>query len=60
MESFYASLIGEIVEERDLLTRAVARADVFHYVEGFYNRRRLHSAIGYITPEQKAMLVAHA
>lgn len=60
MESFYATLKGELVEERDYLTRAEARADVFQYVEGFYNRRRLHSAIGYITPEQKAMLVAHA
>lgn len=60
MESFYATLKGELVEERDYLTRAEARADVFQYVEGFYNRRRLHSALGYMTPEQKAMLVARA
>ena len=60
MESFYATPKGELVEERDYLTRTEARADVFQYVEGFYKRRRLHSAIGYMTPEQKAMLVAHA
>jgi putative transposase len=53
MESFYATLKGELVEERDYLTRDEARADVFQYVEGFYNRRRLHSGIGYLTPEQK-------
>ena len=53
MESFFATLKGELVEERDYLTRDEARADVFQYVEGFYNRRRLHSGLGYLTPEQK-------
>ena len=37
MESFFATLKGELVEERDYLTRDEARADVFGYVEGFYN-----------------------
>lgn len=60
MESFYATLKGELVEERDYLTHGEARADVFQYVEGFYNRRRLHSASGYLTPEQKADLAAAA
>jgi putative transposase len=54
MESFFATLKGELVEEADYQTRDQARADVFHYIEGFYNKRRLHSALGYITPEQKA------
>jgi putative transposase len=54
MESFFATLKGELVEEADYQTRDQARADVFHYIEGFYNRRRLHSALGYLTPEQKA------
>lgn len=36
MESFYATLKGELVEERDYLTREHARADVFQYLEGFY------------------------
>src|SRR3712207_9194512 len=39
VESFFATLKGELVEERDYLTRDEARADVFQYVEGFYNRR---------------------
>jgi len=53
MESFYATLKGELVEQRDYLTHAEARADVFQFLEGWYNRRRLHSALGYLTPEQK-------
>ena len=52
MESFYATLKGELVEQHDYLTRDEARADVFQYLEGWYNRRRLHSALGYLTPEQ--------
>ena len=60
MESFFATLKGELVDERDYLTRDEARADVFQYLEGFYNRRRLHSSIGYVTPEQKADLAAAA
>jgi transposase InsO family protein len=60
MESFYATLKGELIDQRDYATRDEARADVFQYVEGFYNRRRLHSAIGYLTPEQKAELAAAA
>ena len=53
MESFYATLKGELAEQRDYLTRDEARADVFQFLEGWYNKRRLHSALGYITPEQK-------
>jgi len=53
MESFFATLKGELVEEANYQTRDEARADVFQYIEGFYNRRRLHSALGYLTPEQK-------
>jgi putative transposase len=60
MESFFATLKGELVEARDCLTRDEARADVFGYVEGFYNRRRLHSGIGCLTPERKAELAAAA
>jgi putative transposase len=58
VESFFATLKGELVDHADYLTRAMARADLFQYLEGFYNRRRLHSGIGYLTPEQKMLLAA--
>ncbi len=54
MESFFATLKGELVEQADYRARDQARSDIFQYIEGFYNRRRLHSALGYITPEQMA------
>ena len=54
MESFFATLKGELVEQADYRTREEARADIFQYMEGWYNQRRLHSALGYITPEQMA------
>lgn len=58
MESFFATLKGELIEPRDYdyPTRGAARADVFQYIEGFYNRRRLHSSLGYQTPDQAAAL----
>ena len=50
MESFFASLKKERVHQTRFRTRAEARAAVFEYVEIFYNRQRLHSALGYRTP----------
>lgn len=52
MESFFGTLKTELVHQREYLDRDAARRDLFAYVEGYYNRRRRHSAIGYITPEQ--------
>ena len=52
MESFFASLKKERVHEARFRTRAEARAAVFEYVEVFYNRQRLHSALGYRTPAE--------
>jgi putative transposase len=52
MESFFASLKREQVHEARFRTRAEARAAVFDYVEVFYNRQRLHSALGYRTPAE--------
>lgn len=54
MESFFASLKRELVEGAEYATRDEARAEVFVYLEGFYNQRRRHSSLGYLTPEQKA------
>ena len=50
MESFFSSLKTERVNRRAYATRDEARADVFDYVERFYNRRRQHSTLGYLSP----------
>jgi putative transposase len=52
MESFFASLKKEHVHHVRCRSRAEARAAVFEYVEVFYNRQRLHSALGYRTPAE--------
>jgi putative transposase len=52
MESFFASLKKEHVHRACFRTREEANAAVFEYVEIFYNRRRLHSALGYQTPAE--------
>ena len=50
MESFFATLKKERVYRRIYATRDDARADLFDYVERFYNPHRLHSTIGYMSP----------
>ena len=52
MESFFASLKKERVHQLQFRSRAEARAAVFDYVEIFYNRQRLHAALGYRTPAE--------
>jgi putative transposase len=52
MESFFSSLKVERVDRRDYATRDEARADLFDYVERFYNQRRRHSTIGYLSPAE--------
>jgi putative transposase len=51
MESFFGTLKSELVHHRVYGTRAEARPDLFFYIEAFYNRRRLHSSLGYLSPE---------
>ena len=51
-ESFFATLKRELADGADWATRDEARTAVFHYIEVWYNRRRRHSALGYISPEQ--------
>jgi len=51
MESFWATLKTELVHHEHYRTREQARASIFEYIEVFYNRQRLHSAIGYVSPE---------
>jgi transposase InsO family protein len=50
MESFFASLKKELVHHEDYQTRAEARQSIFEYIEVFYNQERLHSALGYVSP----------
>jgi putative transposase len=52
MESFFGTLKTELVHQREYPDRDAARRDLFAYIEGYYNRQRIHSAIGYITPQQ--------
>ena len=52
MESFFASLKTELVHEARFATRAEARAELFEYLEVFYNRIRRHSSLGYRSPDE--------
>jgi putative transposase len=52
MESFWASLKTERVYQEHYETREQARQSIFEYIEVFYNRKRLHSSLGYLSPEQ--------
>jgi putative transposase len=51
MESFFATLKTELVYHRNYETRREAQSDIFEYIEVFYNRQRLHSALGYRSPD---------
>lgn len=52
MESFFHSLKVEEIHHRDFRTRTEAKSALFDYIELFYNRQRLHSSIGYLSPVQ--------
>lgn len=52
MESFFGTLKKELVHNRRYRTRDEARRDIFDYIEVFYNRERLHSALGYLSPAE--------
>jgi len=51
MESWYHSLKVEAVHGERFMTRAEAKQQVFDYIEVYYNRKRLHSKLGYLSPE---------
>lgn len=52
MESVWGKLKTECLYRYHFTTRAEARSVIFAYLEGFYNRQRLHSTLGYVSPEQ--------
>lgn len=48
-ESFFRTLKVELVQESRYVTRNQAKQSIFQYIEGYYNRKRIHSAIDYYT-----------
>jgi putative transposase len=50
-ESFFGTLKCELVHRTRYATRAAARASIFEWIECWYNRRRRHSSLGYLSPE---------
>jgi putative transposase len=50
IESFWSSLKYEVIYHRRFATRAEASSAIFDYIESFYNRTRLHSSLGYVSP----------
>jgi putative transposase len=49
-ESFFATLECELLDRQRFATPEDARRELFHFIEGFYNTRRRHSALGYLSP----------
>ena len=52
VESFFGTLKTELVHHRRYRSRQEARRDIFEYIEVFYNRQRLHSSLGYMSPAE--------
>lgn len=51
-ESFFGTLKTELVDHEDYLTRTAAKQSLFEYIEVFYNRKRRHSYLNYVSPEE--------
>jgi putative transposase len=49
-ESFFATLECELIDRSSFRTHDDARNAIFEFIEGFYNTRRRHSALGYLAP----------
>jgi transposase InsO family protein len=58
-ESFFASLKLELIDRRSWATRGQVRRAVFDYIERFFNRVRLHSTLGYLTPAEYEAKIHH-
>jgi putative transposase len=56
MESFFATLKTELIHHRTYPNRHQAKADIFEYIEVFYNRQRLHSTLNYQSPAEYEFL----
>jgi putative transposase len=63
VESFFSSLKFELVHGVTFERREEARRELFQYIEGFYNTRRRHSSLGYLSPveyERRALISQRA
>ena len=58
MESFFGTLKSKSLHRYDSATRDGARQKIFEYIEVFYNRKRRHSALGYLSPAEFEMAYA--
>ena len=52
VESFFKTIKAELTRQRAFGTKEEARTAIFEYIEVFYNRKRLHSFLGYVSPEE--------
>lgn len=60
-ESFFATLERELIDDADWETHEQAKRDIFEFIEIWYNRQRLHSTLGYMTPvSYEALLLEKA
>lgn len=58
-DSFFATLKKDLIHRRSWSAKAELRGEIFSYIEEFYNRIRLHSRLGYLSPaafEERAAL----
>jgi transposase InsO family protein len=60
VESFFATLKTELFHGCQPLTREQARTEIFAYLEGFYNRARRHSTLGYLSPVEFEQRATHS
>lgn len=51
-ESFFGTLKQELIYQKNFQTKEEAKQEIFQYIEVFYNRKRLHSTLGYLTPHE--------
>ena len=52
MESFYRTIKRELIQDSKYGNPEQAQKDIFKYIEMYYNTKRMHSALGYISPTQ--------
>ena len=57
-ESFFATLKRELVHRHDYATRESATESIKEYIEMFYNSKRRHSSLGYVSPEEFERIAA--